>query len=740
MRTPPSPACSAVFSFVTGLLLAACADKGAPDPVDEDGDGFVASEDCNDNDADIAPDVPERCNGIDDDCDGEIDEAPVDGQTLYTDADGDGAGDPTDSVQACAASQGLSADRTDCDDTDNTVYLGAPEVCDGVDNDCDNKTDDDDPDLDVSTQVEVFEDGDGDGHGDPDASLLVCSLPAGYAATAGDCDDVRADVSPDATEVCDDVDNDCDGRVDDDDDDLDTTTGQTFYEDGDGDGWGDESLPVLACSDPGDGVAPAAGDCDDDDPARSPGEADVCGDDIDNNCDDRIDETCPVSVETADRVLGGIGGGDLAAASVSLGGDLNGDGLADLAVGARRHDLQDGDEGLVFVGFGALSVSGTGVLSDLAVQVEGIAEGDETGAWVHISPDLTGDGLDDLVVTARTSDVGAQDSGSVSILAGPLPTGTLSLTTADATVVGTRERAYLGELGAGAGGDLNRDGVADLVLTAWGQDDDSLDEGAVFVFFGPITTDTDTDAADVTVIGNDAFDQAGSGLAAGGDLTGDGIDDLLVPAPGADRVGLFEGPLGAEANLLLSDADLRFVGSVNDQFGASVCTGDFDGDGSRDVVVGAPLHDSGGHRSSGAVFGFAGPFSSTQLASAADFAVVGSADVLLVGTSAGAPAAGDLDGDGVDELVVPSLFADRADATTNAGALSVWVDPLAGTVTTEDGWRTLEGASANDNAGTGLSLGDLDGDGFDDLGVGSPAGDAGTADGGTLYLFSGATL
>ena len=739
MRLLRSPT-AAALPLALLPALPGCGDPPPSGPVDADGDGFVAAEDCDDTNPDVAPDVPERCNGIDDDCDGEIDEEPVDGQTLYTDADGDGAGDPAGSVQACAATDGLSDNRSDCDDTNEAVYLGAPEVCDGVDNDCDNKTDDDDPDLDPSTQVTVFEDSDGDGHGDPAASRLACSLPAGHAATGGDCDDVRADVNPDATEICDDIDNDCDGLVDDDDDTVDATTGQTFYEDGDGDGWGDESLPVQACSDPGSGVVPDAGDCDDDDSARSPGEDDVCGDGIDNNCDSRIDETCPVSVDTADRILGGVGAGDLAAASVSLGGDLDGDGLADVAVGARRHDLENGDEGLVFVGYGALSVAGTGTLSDLAVQVEGSAEGDETGAWVHISPDLTGDGLDDLLVAARTSDAGALDGGAVSLLAGPLGTGTLALSAADATVVGTAERAYLGERGAQAGGDLNRDGVEDLVLTAWGWDDESLDEGAVFVFFGPVTADTDTAAADVAILGDDAFDQAGSGLAAGADLTGDGIDDLLVPAPGADRVGLFEGPLAADASLLLSDADRRFVGTLNDQFGASVCTADLNGDGSTDVVVGAPLHDSAGHRSSGAVFGFSGPFSSTQLASNADFVVVGDNDVLLVGTSAGAPAAGDLDGDGVDELVVPSLFADRADGATNTGALSVWADPLSGSVTTAEGWRTLEGAAANDNAGTGLSLGDLDGDGFDDLAIGSPAGDAGTTDGGTLYLFSGATL
>ena len=74
------------------------------------------------------------------------------------------------------------------------------------------------------------------------------------------------------------------------------------------------------------------------------------------------------------------------------------------------------------------------------------------------------------------------------------------------------------------------------------------------------------------------------------------------------------------------------MGTLNDQFGASVCTADLNGDGSTDVVVGAPLHDSGGHRSSGAVFGFSGPFSSTQLASSADFAVVGDAGTTDGGT------------------------------------------------------------------------------------------------------------
>jgi len=118
------------------MWLAGCTGELPPDE-DADGDGFAAAADCNDGDADVFPGAPERCNGVDDDCDEEVDEEAIDALELFADQDGDGYGDAARVERACAPFDGAVDDASDCDDTDVTVYPSAAELCDGLDNDCD---------------------------------------------------------------------------------------------------------------------------------------------------------------------------------------------------------------------------------------------------------------------------------------------------------------------------------------------------------------------------------------------------------------------------------------------------------------------------------------------------------------------------------------------------------------------------------------------------------------------------
>jgi hypothetical protein len=130
-----------------GLLLlatAACLPQSAPTVSDIDGDGFpgrqVGGTDCNDNDAAVHPGKPEVCDGLDQDCDGLVDDNAVDAGVFYVDVDGDGFGQPGETVRGCAASPGTTRDDTDCDDAVATTHPGAPEICNGVDDDCDPTT------------------------------------------------------------------------------------------------------------------------------------------------------------------------------------------------------------------------------------------------------------------------------------------------------------------------------------------------------------------------------------------------------------------------------------------------------------------------------------------------------------------------------------------------------------------------------------------------------------------------
>ncbi|MCP4805196.1 MAG: C-type lectin domain-containing protein [Proteobacteria bacterium] len=249
--------------------------------------------DCDDANADVNPGETEACNDVDDDCDGLVDDdddsvAAATQSTWYDDADSDGYGDPDANSLACVAPAGTVADDTDCDDTSADVNPSETEVCNGLDDDCDGDVDDDDSSLDTSTQTTWYDDRDSDGYGDPDASSEACSAPSGTVSDDTDCDDTDADVNPAETEVCNSLDDDCDGDVDDDDSSLDTTTWLTFYDDLDGDGYGDPDTEDQACSVPS-GTVSDATDCDDEKKFVNPAASEICNE-IDDDCDGDVDD------------------------------------------------------------------------------------------------------------------------------------------------------------------------------------------------------------------------------------------------------------------------------------------------------------------------------------------------------------------------------------------------------------------------------------------------------------------
>ncbi len=218
--------------------------------------------DCDDAAAAVNPAASERCDGIDNDCDGVTDEpAATDAPTWYNDSDGDGYGDPAAGSPACIQPAGTVADATDCDDTVRAVNPAATELCDGIDNDCDGTVDEDDA-ADASTW---YRDSDGDGYGDAGSPQDACSQPTGYIAEASDCDDAQATTNPGAVEYCDGHDDDCDGVADEDD----AADASTWFRDADGDGYGDPGATDVACSQPSGHVANDS-DCDDGDAGLSP--------------------------------------------------------------------------------------------------------------------------------------------------------------------------------------------------------------------------------------------------------------------------------------------------------------------------------------------------------------------------------------------------------------------------------------------------------------------------------------
>ena len=240
--------------------------------------GYVSNNtDCNDNNAAVHPGATEICNGIDDNCNGEIDEACGTGTTFYRDADSDGYGNPNITIQATTQPQGYVANSTDCDDNNTSVHPGATELCNGIDDNCNGQVDEG-----CGTTTTYYRDADGDGYGNPNVSIQASTPPQGYVANNTDCDDTKASVHPGATEVCNGIDDNCNGQIDE-------GVKLSFYRDADHDGYGNASNSVQACAMAPPGYVSNNTDCDDTKASVHPGANELCNG-IDDDCDGQVDE------------------------------------------------------------------------------------------------------------------------------------------------------------------------------------------------------------------------------------------------------------------------------------------------------------------------------------------------------------------------------------------------------------------------------------------------------------------
>lgn len=702
-------------------------EPGAEDEVtwytDNDGDGYgdinystTACEqppgyvdnasDCDDVFAENSPDAVEYCDGIDNNCDGVVDEdTAADTLVFYIDADADGYGTGSTTTVACTVPSGYSDNATDCDDVEATVNPGAVEVCgDSLDNDCSGDADGDD----ASDALTKYPDYDSDGYGLTSGETTSCDFPTtvAWVLVGGDCDQNDSAVNPGASEICDgSTDENCDGSIDEDT----ASDASTWYLDADGDGYGVTTSTTVACDEPS-GYAAESTDCDDTTTAVSPDALETCANSTDDDCDGVTDE-CALSGTLSSTDAGAVfaAGADFDFLGVSaLSVDVDGDGYDDVLLGANYADEDSTNGGALYLWNGPTSGAHTTDASDVTY-----GAGSNTarfGESVAALDDEDADGNLDLVIGAPGYDGSYENGGAVWLSQGPV-SGSGDLSGDSPLVAGGSAEDQLGT--ALASGDLDDDGTTDLLVGASG-----TTYGSVYLFMGPVTTATSTGAADAEYTGSSSASEAGAAIAVA-DIDGDGTDDLLYGAASdaadkgsgseAGSAFLEYGPISASGGT----GTYAAYGAVSgDSAGSSVAGADLNGDGYDDMIVGA----AGVSSSAGAVYVVLGPLTANVDLSAADLSFTGTSG----GDQAGVTlAVGDSDGDGSDDLVIGAAYND--DAYTNGGAAYLFYGPFtAGTASLSAADAEINGSNTNARAGSAMSFGDVDADGYSDLLIGMP--------------------
>jgi len=478
-----------------------------------------------------------------------------------------------------------------------------------------------------------------------------------------------------------------------------------------------------------------------------------------------------LATQAALTTVWGVGAGDFRSDVPALTvGDFNDDDLQDIAAGARFADGAAGqDNGAVYVVFGSRQLPPAVDLAEgeQGLTIVGAAGGDNLG-FSLATGDVNDDGRDDLLMGAPFAKplAGRGELGAAYVVFGRRDLGgTLDIAGGqqDVTLIGPEASSYMAD--SLAAGDVNDDDVDDIIAGATfaqtrGGDGPPVQAGAVFTVFGSSslagTVDLTTSEADGAVYGEEEFDELGDAVASG-DVNGDGTDDIIMVAEAADGPGNARAT-AAEVYVVYGSRrpkpvleigrgtpDVTVYGADdNDTLGLSVASGDINGDGRDDVVMGARSGDGPGNALDGAgeviiVLGKEDLPAVIDLAKGEENAnIYGNDPADLMGFGG----VGDIDGDGNQEVLAGTGYGDgKANDRMDSGELYIIEGgQLKGALSAESSPRlaTVYAARANDHLGTSAAVADLNGDGKPELIVVAEDADGpgGRTDAGAVYVLS----